>query len=332
MSEAFTVGVAGATGALGAEILDVLERAPWAPETVVPLARAASTVPFVEWRGEQLAVDDLAVADLGELDLLFCAVPPEAAREYGGRAADDGVKVVDCSGAFLADGDVPPVVPWVNPGELSDGDCDMVGVPCAESTLMASVLGPLFRAGLAGEVSATVMRPASCWGRRGIEELSKQVIALFNSGTAPRRVFPSGLAFDLIPTVGTLDDAGETALEKRARVELGQILGNEHPLHLTLVGVPVFSGVCAEIEVRTSRQVPATLVEQILADGGVKQLDGEGERAIPRPRRVEGQPFACFGRVRVSASGVIRIWAGMDNLKASAAVAVASAGAILRRG
>ena len=103
-------------------------------------------------------------------------------------------------------------------------------------------------------------------------------------------------------------------------------------MYLTVVGVPVFSGLCAEIDVRSTRQVPAALIEQFLADGGVRQLEGDGERAVPRPRKVEGQPFACFGRVRVAPSGVIRVWAGMDNLRASAAVAVASAGAILRHG
>lgn len=330
MSDA-RVGLAGATGAVGQEILRLLDKAPWRPDVVVPLASSRTTVSHVEYGEERLPVDDLADQAMDELDVLILAVPPEVAREAGARALADGTLVVDVSGTFVEDGDVPVVVPWVNPEALAAGGRGVVAVPRAGATLLASVLGPLARAGIDGPVSATLLEPASARGRAGIDELSRQVVALFNQGTPPRKVFPNGLAFDLLPQTGPAEPHGNTPEELRVVQEVQGLLGDARPIDLTLVGVPVFSGISAAIEVRPSRRVPVELVMQILQDGGVRLPEDAGPRYLPRPRRVEGRPFAHAGRVRVDETGALHLWASMDNLATSAAVAVSLAGVLVRQ-
>ncbi len=324
------IGLAGATGALGREVLEVLDKAPWRPDEVVPLASRACTVPFVQWGEEQVAVDDLRHQALEELDAIILATPPEVALEYGEAAMREGVAVVDCSGALVDR--APMVVPWINPEAMAEGlHLGALVVPWAPSTLLASALGSLARVGVPAQVSAQIFLPASVAGRDGIEELSKQVVALFNAATPPRKVFSHGLAFDLLPQLGVVDDSGWTDQERRVVREVLGLTGLAVPLDVTLVGSPLFSGAAATVQIRTDRQVPVDLVERVLSDGGARMPESTALRHLPRPRRVEGQPFVHVARIR-EAHGSLHLWLSMDNLRATATVAVGSCGALVRQG
>lgn len=322
------VGVAGATGALGREIVSALETVPYKPEEVVPLARASSKTPFVEYDGREIAVDDIADEVLERLDLLFLALPPEAAMQWGTEAVKKGIAVVDTSGAMHRAG-VPIGIPWVNPEALGSAPGRALCVPSPEAILAGAVLGPLERAGLGGSAEATFFVPASRVGRDAIQELSAQVIALFNAGTPPRKVFKDGLAFDLLPSAGEAVGYGWTESEQRVAEQVRAILDVE--LTVLRVGVPVFSGLAMELRIEPAKRPVPELVSQILRDGGVEVEAGESPRTLPRPRRMEGRPFAQAGRIRVDERGeVLRIWAAMDNLRASATVAVGLGGILLR--
>ncbi len=328
MSSDVRVGIVGATGAMGGELLKVLDQAPWRPDTVVALARAATSTSHVMYGEERVVVDDVEHEVLEDLDLVFLAVPPRAAREIGEKVLHAGVPMVDLAGVFAADGDVPVVVPWVNPDALEAAARRVVSIPSPTGTLLSCVLGPLERAGLAGRATATVMLPASTAGRPGIDELSRQVTALFNAGTPPRKVFPEGLAFDLIPAVGVVGEDGWTAAERRAVNDVRTVTSWQD-VSVAAVGVPLFSGLAATLQLDLPRAVPLELLQQILVDGGVKLPEDEAVRHLPRPRRLEGQPFPHVGRIRVDEGGRLHLWLGMDNLRASAAVAAAIGASLL---
>ncbi len=323
------VGVAGATGALGKEILLVLDKAPWRPEKLVALASNRSTIPFVEYGSSSLTVEDLAEHDFADLDVLILAVPTEVAKEAAERAIGEGVAVVDCSGAFSEDPDERMVVPWVNPESVKDLPArGLLAIPGAPALLLGSVLGPLWRAGIRGAVSATVLVSASHSGRDGVEELSKQVVALFNSGTPPRKVFDQGLAFDLIPQVGNADQ-GWTDQERRAAAEVAILVPEVEQIAVTMVGVPLFSSISATVQVRLEGSASLERIAQLLEMGGV-QVPKPGPRQIPRPRRVEGHPFVHVGRLRLDEQGNLHLWATLDNLRGSAAAAVGCAGVLVK--
>lgn len=326
------VGVVGATGAIGREVLSVLDRVSWRPEQVSAAASPGTTVSTVSYGDESIPVEDVRDLDTGLLDAIILAAPEGPSREAGERALEDGVVIIDVSGAFRGEPDVPVVVPWINPEALATGSVrDVVALPGAPALLLASVLGPLARAGIVGDLHATVMVPASAQGRPGIEELSKQVIALFNAGTPPRRIFPHGLAFDLLPALSEPGDDGWTREEHDTVDGVRALLGMPLPLSATLVGVPVFSGISAELVLRPRRRVAPELLTRILGEGGVGLPDSSGVRFLPRPRRVEGQPFAQVGRIRTRDEGeVLHVWVSMDNLRAIATAAVGLAGAALR--
>lgn len=324
------IGVVGATGALGRELMSALDRAPWRPAEVVPLASKRTSVSHVEYGESRIAVDDIADQVLGELDAILLAAPEEVCKDVGARAMDDGVVTVDGSGYWQSDPDVPLCVPWINPERLADAvAAGAMTLPGPAAMLIASALGVLARAGLEGPAEATVMLPASSFGRGGIEELSAQVIALFNSGSPPRKVFPNGLAFDFIPQLGELDAEGWSAVERRAMAEVARLVPSSS-LHLTAVAAPVFTGTSASLVLRPTRRAPAELVGRLLVDGGVVLPKDAGVRNQPRPRNVDGRPFAHAGRVRVTPDGVIHLWLAADNLRATAAAMVAGTAALLR--
>jgi aspartate-semialdehyde dehydrogenase len=329
MASKRVVGVAGATGAVGKEILAVLDKAPWRPAEVVAFASPGTEVSYVEYGEQQVPVSDLDLGELSGLDVLFLAVPGDVARKVGEAAVAAGVPVVDLSGVFVDDGDVPIVVPWVNPEALSEApERAMVAVPRAASLLLAAILGPLRRADVVVDADATVLLPASAWGRKGIEELSSQVVAMFNSGTPPRKVFDGGLAFDLIPQIGVAGATGRTDAEDRVAIEVAELTGLKKAPAVELFGVPVFSGVSASVRVRLGRKVDAAQVGRLLADGGVTLV--EDVRQLPKPRRVEGKPFASVGRIRV-VGDQLTVWCAMDNLRGAATAAVATAALLLRQ-
>lgn len=325
------VAVAGATGALGGEIIKVLDQVSWRPATLVPLARATTSVTHVDYGDERVAVDDLSDESLDGVDALFLALPPSAARSIGESAIRQGIATIDCSGAFADEASIPLVVPWINPEVLMDLPQGAVATPDPSATLIASALGPLRRAGLDGPAQAVVLVPASREGKNGIEELSRQVVALFNSGNPPRKVFPNGLAFDTLPAVGILHDDGWTSLERIVATQVARVAGGTSPLDVTLVGVPVFSGLSAHVSIQLPRATTPDLVLRILADGGIQVPESGGVRYLPRPRRVEGRPFAHVGRVRTSVDGkTLHLWLSMDNLRTAATVAVSAAATMLR--
>lgn len=333
MASSVTIAVAGATGAVGREVLAVLDRVSWRPERVLAAASSSTVTPSVAYGDENILVEDADHLDIGLADALILAVPRSAARALGERAQDEGAVVVDLSGELARDADVPLIVPWVNPEHIaSAGLRQVVAVPDAPAVLLASVLGPLVRAGLKGRAHATILVPASASGRGGIDELSRQVVALFNATTPPRKIFRQGLAFDLVPAVGEVDDSGWTGSEARVSRQVDRLLGSAFAVTCTLITVPVFSGISADLSLELDRRTPPELIERILHDGGVRAPQEPGARGLPRPRRVEGESFVHAARVRAHpdhGTGV-QLWLAMDNLRASAACAVSLTGALLR--
>jgi aspartate-semialdehyde dehydrogenase len=326
MSE--VVGVAGATGALGGELVKVLDQVKWRPDSLMPLARATSSTQFLDYGEDRVAVDNLEDADFAAMNLVFVAVPREFAADVVDQAVANGVPVVDCSGASIEDPEVPLVVPSVNPEALSVESAHAVlAIPSAPTLLLAGAIGAFQNAGLAAQYDATVMVSASHWGRAGMDELSRQVVTLFNSGTPPRKVFPEGLAFDLLPEVGELGADGWSAVEAQVSMEMERLFGDAD-VAATVVGVPLFSGIAATLHVRTKRSVPNELVIRLLADAGLQF--GKVGRPTPRPRRVEGEPLVHVGRIRQDPRGDgFHLVLAADNLRAAASVAVACGAALL---
>lgn len=321
----WVIGVGGATGSLGKELLEVLHGVSWQPSEIRAMASPASRFPYVEYGDRQIPVDNLEDQEPGEVDALFLALPYQVAQDYGTRALRENTLTIDLSGALL--GTLPLVDPRLLPNSMEAAlDAGGAVIPSATALAIGRILGALRATMTIESWNAQVLLPASSWGREGTEELSNQVIALFNQGTPTRKRFPTGLAFDFLPQVGEHEGATATDLEQQTRATV-QALSGVGRGDVSLVGAPVFTGIGGSLWVRGAADLEA--VRRALTQGGLHLPASERARHIPHPRGVDGREDISVGRLRATNDGIY-LWFSLDNLRVTAALAVEVCGVLLQ--
>ncbi|MCK6507009.1 hypothetical protein L6R53_27155 [Myxococcota bacterium] len=330
-----TIAVIGATGAVGGDLLAALHRSALPVGELRLFASPASAGRTIEVEGRDHRVlalpTDLSGGALDGVDLALLATAAEVARRVGPALAEQGVMVVDIGGA-LADR-APLVVPALGLSALPEAArARLVCSPSAPAVLVSTLLGGL-RELAPLSVRGTVLLSAGAAGRAGVEELSGQVVAMFNQKEPPRRVFHAGLAFDLHGVVGQPlaashgpELAGWTDAERRVADEVAVLA--ELPasrVALGLVLAPTFSGVSAALQIELEHEASLDEVRQRLEDGRTVRLGDP----VPGPRRAVGRASAFVGRLRLDpAGGGLHLWAVADNLRFGAtgnALAIATA-------
>lgn len=334
-SEGLVVAVVGATGAVGEDLVRTLVRSTLPMRELRLLASRSNQVSSIDVGERPLRVhvmpeDPLHSALFEGVDLVFFATPAEVAQAHGAALAAHGIAVIDIGGA-LAEA-APLVVPAVSTEPLARfRELRVVCSPSGPAVLLGTTLAPLLPLGLTA-CRATVLVSAGMAGREGVAELSGQVVALFNSRDPPRKVFPAGLAFDLLPQVDdAVDDSGWTGLERRVVTEVAHVLSMEPTnLAVTLAMVPLFTGVSASMHAVLEPQPDLDTVRVALA-GGASLRFGD---PVPGPRRVAGKAGVFVGRLRRDPLGEgVHLWATADNLRMCASAnALSIAQALLDEG
>lgn len=326
--EGLSVAVVGATGAVGRDLLDAITRSRLPVSSLHLFASVATTGETIEVEGRTHRVWSLLGADrvpeqFDGMDLVFMAVPPAVAREYGAAIADHDVTVIDI-GANLAD-EAPMCIPALDTGVLDDvAEGRIICSPSAPAVLLSVTLAPLVQMG-AVACSGTVLLSAGAAGRKGVEELSGQVIALFNQKDPPREIFPTGLAFDMHTQLGEIND-GWTGPERRVAIETAALTGIAPDcLSLAVAMAPMFAGVMASLRIEFDHSPDLDAVRSALE---AQPMVAVGD-PLPGPRRLAGESQIFTGRLRSDArADAVHLWAVCDNLRCGAsanAVAIATA-------
>jgi aspartate-semialdehyde dehydrogenase len=312
------IAVVGATGAVGQELLEALSDSDLPIDGVRAIASRTTRQLDVEFRGASqrilLMPESLAESGLVEgTDLVIFATPPEVTRRHAPAVAEQGIAVIDIGGALP---DLAPLcVPSISEEPLEAfAETRLIASPSAPAVALAAILGPLMTLG-ADAVRGTVMLSASIAGRGGIEELGKQVLALYSSTEPPRSVFPSGLAFDLISQVGEVQD-GWTTTERRIALEVSALTHlPPQCIGLTVAMVPLFAGVALSLYVQIDPLPGEDELRHFLSESAMLRLGDP----VPGPRRLVGRPDIHVGRIRPDPLGSgIHLWAAMDNIRAGA--------------
>jgi aspartate-semialdehyde dehydrogenase len=329
------VGIAGATGAVGAELLRLLEEREFPAASMRLLASARSTGTLLRFRGEQLPVEELCDEALADLDLVFFSCGGERSRRYAPVARDAGAVVVDNSSAFRMDPGVPLVIPEINP-EAVDAHQGIVAVPNCTTIVFLMAAAPLHRA--AGMTRAVVSsyQAASGAGATGLQEYQDQVRAAAAGESLTAEAFPRVLHGNVIPHVDAFLADGWTKEERKLLDETRKILGDaEIGIAGTCVRVPVARAhaVSAALEFR-SALTPEEAREILAATPGVVVVDGGDPPDYPTPLDVSGRHEVAVGRIRedLSRRGGLLLWAVGDQLlKGAAWNAVQIAELMIRR-
>ncbi len=335
---AVSVGIVGATGAVGRAILQALEDSDLEIEVLRLLASERGAGAELDFRGQIRTVDPLAEGAFAELDLAFFAATADVSRAWAERAVAAGCAVVDLTPAFRADPAVPLVVPELDASALAARPRRIVAVPGASAVQLALALAPLHAAAGLEHVVVTSCEAVSGAGQGGIEELEAQTRAMlgFQEPPAPSTI-PHRIAFNLVPQIGRAADGDRTDAERSLASEVARLLGVGAPgISATCVRVPLFYGHLQIVHLRTARPLGAAGARAALRNApALKVIDVIGEGVYPMPMLSVNDEAVLVGRIRddPSQERALDLVIASDNLRRGAATtAVAVAKLLLEPG
>lgn len=318
-----TLVVTGATGAVGGEILAVLSACDLPIKELRPLASERSMGSTVEFRGRTHTVRALDEEALAGADaVLFCA-GPEVALAWAEEALDAGAVVVDVSGAFADDDSVPLIIPEINADLLDEEYRGLVAVPCAGATMLAMVLHPLHKAAGLKRVVVSSYHAVSGRGDQGMEEMSQQVMALYNQRELITDIFPRQVAFNCFPQVGEFMAGGFTNEEISIARDTRRLLGYPLSISISAAQAPVFYGHCQALNIEFLRETSLDEIRGLLAKApGVEVVDDPENSAYPAALSCVGSDRVQVGRIclDVTVDYGLNMWIAADNLRRGAAL------------
>jgi aspartate-semialdehyde dehydrogenase len=319
------IGIVGATGALGGEVLTALDASSLRVAAIRPMATEASIGQDVEFQGEIYPVE-AGVTGLASVDVVLSCVPPAAALECVREALHAEVPCVDCSGALTGSAEVPVGVAWRG---LTGADDPVVAALAGPALAWSLALAPLHERANVTRVLGTALEAASAAGRGGIDALYGESIALFNQEDPPEpEAIGRPLAFDCLPTVGPPEDGGATLRESLAEIGLRRVLGEETSVSVAAIHVPAFVGHAGQIAIETEQALDPKEAQDLLAGSpGVEYWTDDA--AGPNLRAGAGRDVVIVGRLRRDPSSErgLLLWVVSDPLRLAAANAIALAAA-----
>jgi aspartate-semialdehyde dehydrogenase len=339
------LAIVGATGAVGTVMRDIVsERADiWGEVRLVASARSAGRMLPV--RGEDVEVRALAPEVFDGVDLAMFDVPDEVSAEWAPVAAERGAVVIDKSGAFRMNPEVPLVVPEVNPDAAFDRPRGIISVPNCTTLSLIVVLAALHRAFGLRELVAASYQAASGAGQAGTDALYDQLAKVGGSRTLGQRrgdvraAIPDGgpfgapLALNVVPWAGSVRDEGWSSEELKIRNETRKILGMpDLKISATCVRVPVITGHSLALHAVFDREVSREDAQRVLSESpGVVLVDNPARGKYPTPADVAGLDPTLVGRVRQDQDNprALELFVSGDNLRKGAALNAAQIAELL---
>jgi aspartate-semialdehyde dehydrogenase len=322
------VAVAGATGAVGREMLRILEDKPWVGE-VRCLASARSAGSNLPFRGAPLVVDELTADSFEGIDVALFSAGGSTSKTFAPVAAKAGALVVDNSSAFRMDSEVPLVVPEVNPDAAAsalqqNGGRGIIANPNCSTIQMVVALAPLHAEAGLNRVIVSTYQSVSGAGQSAMQELLAHTRCRISgeSEPAPDR-FPHPIAFNAIPHIDVFLDNAYTREEMKMVLETRKIMDLPAlQVSATCVRIPVMRAHSEAVTAEFDRPLAAERARELLrAAAGVVVVDAPAENAYPLPRAAESLDDTFVGRIRedVDRPATLHFWVVSDNLRKGAA-------------
>ncbi|MBI4537638.1 MAG: aspartate-semialdehyde dehydrogenase [candidate division NC10 bacterium] len=323
--DGYVVAVAGATGAVGEVMLQVLEQRKFPVRKLLALASERSVGKRLPFSGEEVRVEMLTRDAFKGVDIALFSAGAGRSLEFAPAAWQAGAVVVDNSSAFRMDREVPLVVPEINPhaialytqrGIIANPNCTTI------VTLMA--LAPLHRFSRIKRVVASSYQAVSGAGAKALEELKQQVRAWARDQPLMVEVFPYQIAFNVLPHIDVFQENGYTKEEMKLVHESRKIL--EDPAILvspTTVRVPVFTAHSVSVHVETEQKIPAAKARELFsAFPGLQLLDDPAAKQYPMPLYAAGKDDCYVGRIRedLAVPNGLNFWVCGDQLRKGAAL------------
>lgn len=335
MSKDLNVAIAGITGAVGQEILRLLEDRDFPVGQVKALASSRSVGKKFPFRGGEITVEELTADSFAGVDLALFSAGSGISKEFAPGAVENGCVVVDNSSAFRGDAETPLVVPEINAADVAAHQ-GIVANPNCSTAIAVMALYPLHQAFGLTRVIASTYQAVSGSGAGGIVELERQVKALAEGGEIETKVYPHQIAYNALPHVDSFQNNGYTKEEMKLVHEGRKIMHlPEFQASVTCVRVPVYRAHSISVTAAFEKPVDINAArEAIKAFPGVDMEDWPGNNVYPTPLRVSGLDNCKVGRLRkdlVFENGLTFWVVGDQLLKGAALNAVQIAEELVRR-
>jgi len=320
----FNVAVAGATGAVGNQMISCLEERKFPVKSVKFLATSRSVGRKLKYMDTEIEVEELKESSFKGVDIALFSAGGGTSEKFAPFAAKDGCVVVDNSSAWRMDPEVPLVVPEVNPHAVAHfKNKGIIANPNCSTIQMVVVLHPIHKKYGIRRVVVSTYQAVSGTGKKAVDELDYQTRAILNFKDYEKRVYPHTIAFNCLPHIDVFLENGYTKEEMKMVNETRKIL-EDHTIRVTAttVRVPVFYGHSESINIETKKNISAKEVRALLeTTPGVKVVDQPSKNIYPLPIDAAGQDLTLVGRIRddESVDNGINMWVVADNIRKGAA-------------
>jgi aspartate-semialdehyde dehydrogenase len=320
----FNIAVAGATGAVGNQMIACLEERSFPIEKIKLLASARSVGRKLDFKGESIAVEELTESSFKGVDVVLFSAGGGISEKFAPLAAKDGCVVIDNSSVWRMDPEVPLVVPEINPHAIAQyKNKGIIANPNCSTIQMVVALHPLHQKYGVRRVVVSTYQSVSGTGQNAIDELDQQTRAILNLKEYEKKVYPHVIAFNCLPHIDVFLENGYTKEEMKMVNETLKIFEDDTlKITATTVRVPVFYGHAESVNVEMKENVNADEVRALLAKSpGIKVVDDPENNIYPMAIDAAGQDLTLVGRIRNDESipNGINMWVVADNIRKGAA-------------
>ena len=299
MAKSYNVAVAGATGAVGVEMIKTLEKRNFPVKNLKLLASSRSAGKTMDFKGEKLVIEELTKDSFKGVDIALFSAGSDISREYRKYVVDSGAVMIDNSSAFRMEDDVPLVVPEVNPEDIAKHK-GVIANPNCTTIIMLVAVAPLHRAKKLRRLVAATYQAASGAGAKGMDELLVQTRQILNGEAIAPKAFAHRLAFSLIPHIDSFYDNGYTKEELKMLNETRKMLHDDSiRVSCTSVRVPVLRAHSEALNLEFCDEITPEEARAILSSApGVKLVDDPANKLYPMPIDATEQYDVLVGRIR----------------------------------
>jgi aspartate-semialdehyde dehydrogenase len=321
----YNVAVAGATGAVGNEMVSILEERNFPVDQLKLLASTRGAGTKMEFKGKEYTVDVLTENSFAGMDIGLFSPGGSVSEKFAPIAGKAGCVVIDNTSAFRMDPQVPLVVPEVNAHAIARYPSkNIIANPNCSTIQMVVALKPIHDVARIKRIVVSTYQAVSGTGKRAIKELEDQVLAIYGNREITKQVYPHQIAFNCLPHIDVFFDNGYTKEEMKMVNETKKIMEDDSiRVTATTVRVPVFCGHSESVNIETERKITADEVREILAKApGVKVVDNPKKFEYPLAINAAGKDETFVGRIREDESipNGINMWIVADNIRKGAAL------------
>ena len=318
----YTVAVLGATGAVGQEMMNILEERNFPVGKLIPLASARSAGKTLKFKGEDVTIQLACDEAFQGVDIVLGAAENDIAKKFAPAIVAAGAVFVDNSSAFRLDPKVPLVVPEVNPEDVKWHN-GIISNPNCSTIITVTAVNALNKIAPIRTMTASTYQAVSGAGAGGPVELMNEVEALSKGETYQPTVFPYQIAYNLIPQIGSEQEDGYTSEEMKMQYEGRKIMHlPELKVNCTCVRVPVVRSHSISVSCHFDKPVTVEQVREAIANApGCKLVDDLANKVYPMPLDTTDQDIVFVGRIRPDLTDDcgITLWCCGDQVRKGAA-------------